>query len=87
MVVGFVDDEPQARRLAGVPVLGGINDIPELVKVNDIDEVIISASAGPDVIRRVLDMCVEVNVQAANIARAGHAARTQPQSRTFVISS
>jgi FlaA1/EpsC-like NDP-sugar epimerase len=63
VVVGFVDDEPQTKRLAGVPVLGGIDDIPDLVEVHQADEVIIAASVGPHVIRRVVDMCVEVNVR------------------------
>lgn len=63
VVVGFVDDEPQERRLAGVPVLGEIHQLPELVEKNEIDEVIIAASTGPQVIRRVVDICAGVDVR------------------------
>ena len=63
VVVGFVDDEPQARRLAGVPVLGEIDQLPQLIEAHEVDEVIIAASTGPDVIRRVVDICVGVDVR------------------------
>jgi FlaA1/EpsC-like NDP-sugar epimerase len=63
VVVGFVDDAPHARRLAGVPVLGEIDQLPELVKAHQIDEVIVAASSGPHVIRKVVDICVGVDVR------------------------
>lgn len=41
-VVGFVDGEsPPGREIMGVPVLGGVDDIPTLIKTHDIEEVII----------------------------------------------
>ena len=63
VVVGFVDDEPQARRLGGVPVLGRIEDIPGLVEAHGVDEVIIAASGRPHLIRRVVDICIGVDVR------------------------
>ena len=41
-VVGFIDgDDPPVKEIMGVPVLGGIDDIPELIKEHEIEEVII----------------------------------------------
>jgi Undecaprenyl-phosphate glucose phosphotransferase len=41
-VVGFIDgDDPPVEEIMGVPVLGGIDDIPELIKEHEIEEVII----------------------------------------------
>ena len=41
-VVGFIDgDDPPVDEIMGVPVLGGIDDIPELIKAHEIEEVII----------------------------------------------
>lgn len=41
-VVGFVDgDVPSSETIMGVPVLGQIDDIPDLIKAHEIEEVII----------------------------------------------
>ena len=41
-VVGFIDgDDPPVEEIMGVPVLGGVDDIPELIKEHEIEEVII----------------------------------------------
>jgi len=41
-VVGFVDGETEiGKEIMGVPVLGGIDDIPDLVKAHEVSEVII----------------------------------------------
>ena len=41
-VVGFIDgDDPSVKEIMGVPVLGGVDDIPELIKEHEIEEVII----------------------------------------------
>jgi exopolysaccharide biosynthesis polyprenyl glycosylphosphotransferase len=40
-VVGFVDGETSAGQIMGVPVLGGVDDIPELIEAHEIQEVII----------------------------------------------
>jgi FlaA1/EpsC-like NDP-sugar epimerase len=76
VVVGFVDDRAQQRRLAGIPVLGGISDLPDLVRHHQVDEVVIATSAGPRVIRRVVDLCVGVDARL----------RTLPDLDTFLES-
>jgi exopolysaccharide biosynthesis polyprenyl glycosylphosphotransferase len=41
-VVGFVDGESSpGQEIMGVPVLGGVDDIPDIIKEHDIEEVII----------------------------------------------
>ena len=41
-VIGFIeDDEPQDQEIMGVPVLGGIDDIPDLIQEHEIEEVIV----------------------------------------------
>jgi len=41
-VVGFVDGEaPAGQEIMGIPVLGGVDDIPEIIKDHEIEEVII----------------------------------------------
>jgi nucleoside-diphosphate-sugar epimerase len=45
-VIGFLDDDPGKRRalIAGVPVLGRIADLPNIVASQDIDEVLVCIS-------------------------------------------
>ncbi len=41
-VVGFIDgDTPPGQEIMGVPVLGGVDDIPDLIREHEIQEVII----------------------------------------------
>ena len=62
-VVGFLDDDPakQQARIQGYTVLGKIDDLPEVAKRRDVDEVIVSMIRVPrSVIRRVVQLCEEV---------------------------
>ena len=59
-IVGFVDDDPDKHdvQIQGYPILGTINELSQLVRQYDVDEVIISiARVNRDVIRRVLMLC------------------------------
>ena len=59
-VIGFVDDDPTKRdvKIQGYPVMGVINDLPQLVRRHNVDEVIIAiACASREVIRRVVMLC------------------------------
>lgn len=45
-IMGYIDDNyPAGARIDGVPVLGNISDIENIVKHNDIEEIILSSSA------------------------------------------
>ncbi|MBN1429857.1 MAG: polysaccharide biosynthesis protein [Anaerolineae bacterium] len=57
--IGFLDDEPSKRRESylGLPVLGVIDDLPKIIKVNQIDEVLIAMpSISGAAIRRIIDI-------------------------------
>jgi FlaA1/EpsC-like NDP-sugar epimerase len=65
-VVGFVDDDTSKRgvRLAGVPVLGGVDDLPALVAAHDVGEVLIAVpSATGAALRRIVQRCAEAGVR------------------------
>lgn len=58
--VGFVDDDPAKKKLImqGVPVLGGREDIPKIVKRHEIDEIFITIpSATGEKVRGILPYC------------------------------
>jgi FlaA1/EpsC-like NDP-sugar epimerase len=65
-VAGFVDDDiaKVGLRISGSPVLGRIDHIPELVKVHDVNEVLVAIpSASPATFRRVVRLCDEARVR------------------------
>lgn len=65
-VVGFVNGHnggPSTERLmADLPILGSIGDIPELIEVERIDQVVVVGS-NPELVREVVDLCLDVNVR------------------------
>ncbi len=68
--VAFVDDDPmkRSRRLHGIPVVGGLEDIPGVVRKLAIDEVVIAMPAAPGaVVRRVLQATADVGVATRTV--------------------
>ncbi len=64
-VVGFVDDNLNkiGRDIHGVKVLGAIDDISEIVKKKNIDEIIITVpSATREQMRRIIEVCSETHL-------------------------
>jgi FlaA1/EpsC-like NDP-sugar epimerase len=64
--IGFLDDNPdkQKNQLLGVPVIGGINEMAEVLDTHKVDEVIIAIpSAAGSIVRRVADICRLKGVQ------------------------
>lgn len=58
--IGFLDDNPdkQKNQLYGIPVIGGIGEMAQVLDSQKVDEVIIAIpSAAGGVIRRVTDVC------------------------------
>jgi FlaA1/EpsC-like NDP-sugar epimerase len=69
-VVAFLDDNPRKHgvRIHGIPVLGGRDALPALVKRAAIGRVIIAMPTAPGKeIRRVVELCRQVGVQAQTV--------------------
>lgn len=62
--VGFLDDQPgnQGIRIHGIPVLGSLDKAEQVIKQQDIGEVIL-ASPEPSVVRSVVAQCSSLGVQ------------------------
>jgi FlaA1/EpsC-like NDP-sugar epimerase len=64
--IGFADDDPgkQKKRFMGLPVLGTISDLPDVLATYRIDEVLIAMpSEAGDVIRAVVEHAQEARVE------------------------
>jgi FlaA1/EpsC-like NDP-sugar epimerase len=64
--IGFLDDDPYKRglRIHGVPVLGQVSSLEEVVLKHRIEEVIIAMpSASREQLRRVIDLSKEIGVK------------------------
>lgn len=64
-LVGFVDDDQdkQGTLIHGVPVLGPLDELPQIIQRQQIDEVVIAMpTADGTVIRQVLSLCEEGGV-------------------------
>jgi FlaA1/EpsC-like NDP-sugar epimerase len=64
-VVGFIRPtaSPDTRRLAGLPILGGIEDVPRLVEELGVHQVIVASERGAEIARRLVDLCVDIDVR------------------------
>ncbi len=63
--VGFLDDDPakQGHRIYDVPVLGVLDELTEVVKFHQVNEVIIAIPSAPgSVVRLVADACRKIGV-------------------------
>jgi FlaA1/EpsC-like NDP-sugar epimerase len=68
--VAFVDDAPakQQMMIHGVPVMGPLNRIPDVVKERNIDEVIIAMpTVSGKIIRDIVEQCAALNVRSKTI--------------------
>ncbi len=64
-VVGFVDIEnsaPSSRRLVGLPVWSGVQQVPELVRAHKVHQVIVATHAPDWMLRDLVDACMSVDV-------------------------
>ena len=64
-VVGFIDDDiaKQGRSIHGVPVLGNVENLANIIEKEEIQEILIAIpSASGDQIRHVVDACINCNV-------------------------
>jgi FlaA1/EpsC-like NDP-sugar epimerase len=83
-LVGFLDDGAQARgrRVRGLPVLGEIADLPQVVRRMMIEQVIIALpSPSPDEVRRILGACEQCAVPARIVPPLEELVSTAPAPR------
>ena len=62
----FVDDDPakQGLEIYGVKVVGGIEQIPDFVKDNDIEKIVIAIpSMGKQQMADLMKLCIETGIQ------------------------
>ncbi len=64
-VLGFVSPKPapNVRRLAGLPILGELDDVAALVRRYEVDEVIVASEGASSLARTLVDLCVDVDVR------------------------
>lgn len=68
--VAFLDDDPekQHKRIRGVPVLGGLDQLEPVVRETGARQVVIAMPTAPgEVIRRVVVRCRQLNVEVRTI--------------------
>jgi UDP-GlcNAc:undecaprenyl-phosphate/decaprenyl-phosphate GlcNAc-1-phosphate transferase len=71
-VVGFVDDDPRlrGRRLQGVPVVGRLEQLPEVLARVTPDSVLVTMGhAAPEVLAAVVDACAAAHVDLRFVRR------------------
>jgi len=73
-VVGFLDDDLSKLRksIHGVPILGTIDDVEEIVQANNVDEIIIAIpSASAILMRRIINLCKDTELTYKTIPGIG----------------
>lgn len=70
--IGFLDDNPNLRkaRVQGVPVLGVLNQLPEIAREAAAELVVIAIpSASPEQMRRIVDLCERTRIPFRSVPR------------------
>jgi len=65
-VIGFLDDKDSIHRTHyhGVPYLGKVGELSDVIEQHNIDEVIISSPSAPDALYRdIIDLCIKKDVK------------------------
>jgi FlaA1/EpsC-like NDP-sugar epimerase len=74
VAVGFISeghsDPESVRKLAGLPILGHLGEVADVVKEHEIDEVVVVGN-DPVRTREVVDRCLEVDVRLRILPAAG----------------
>ena len=64
-IIGFIDDAPEkeGRTLHGLPIFGAVDMLPDVVKEQNIQEILIAvpSATGPQM-RRIVELCETANV-------------------------
>lgn len=85
--IGFVDDSPLKRgmRIHGVPVLGTTEQLPDICKRQDVDEILLAIpSASGDQIRRITELCAQTGLRVRTLPAVGEVLNKLHQLPTTV---
>jgi len=67
-VIGCVDDDPHARDVDGVPVIGAIADLPRLINAHRIGSVVVASPTGDNgLVKRVQAECAKAAAPAPKV--------------------
>lgn len=69
-VIGFVDDDPakQGSEIHGIPVLGTVDQLPQICKKQDVDEIAIAIpSANRKQLRHVVQVCQGTKIRFSTV--------------------
>ncbi len=69
-VVGFIDDDPakQGSEIHGIPVLGGVDQLPQICRKQAVDEIAIAIpSANRKQLRRVVQVCQGTKIRFSTV--------------------
>jgi len=73
-IIGFIDDDPDKKgmKLHGISVLGSTRKLKEIIRLHEIEDVIIAMpSADSKVIRNIVDSCKNANVTFKTLPSIG----------------
>lgn len=65
-LIGIIDDDPTKERMTlyGVPVIGKVEDIPEVVKLHEIEQITVAIpSLSPRELNAIVEICSETNAK------------------------
>ncbi len=82
--VAFVDDDPMKRRMriSGIPVAGAIEEIPEVVKAKNIDEILVAVpSAKGERLTEIVGICKRTRLRTRILSNIGDASAQGPAFR------
>lgn len=69
-LIGFLDDDPgkQKQIIHGLPVIGQVYNLPDLVKKHGIDEVVIAMPSAPySSLQEIINLCVDLPVKIKTV--------------------
>ncbi len=81
--VGFLDDDPvkQGREIHGVPILGSVGDLSQIVKAFGVQEIVIAVpSASQEEMQRIMEFCGASGIAASILPTLGGSENYQVSS-------
>ncbi|MDH5614013.1 MAG: polysaccharide biosynthesis protein, partial [Gammaproteobacteria bacterium] len=81
MPIGYLDDQEKlvGAKMQGIPVLGAINKLPEIVDKEEIDSIVIAIpSASNSAMQKIVELCEHTNIPFRTLPRMRGSANHHP---------